>query len=114
MSTVAPTTEVMPSTATGPAPADTDVGQALALRTDSPAWDPSFDALISVVTNRLHSEVSRRGYSSALRQFLGWHRAQGAGLLSRALCPALSRHARGKGARAVTHQPASKRHRRRG
>lgn len=30
-------------------------------------------ALISVVTTRLHSDVSRRGYRATLRQFLAWH-----------------------------------------
>jgi len=48
-------------------------------------WISAVDAPISIVTNRPHSDVSRRGYCSALRQFLGWHRDQGGGPLSRAL-----------------------------
>jgi integrase len=31
----------------------------------------------------LHSDVSRRGYRTALRQFLGWHLAEGGGALGR-------------------------------
>jgi integrase len=57
----------------------------IAAAVEGPDWLSAADALISVVTNRLHSNVSRRGYRSALRQFLGWHRAQGGGRLSRAL-----------------------------
>src|SRR5207244_5632269 len=58
---------------------------ALAPCLDGPDWLTAADALISVVTNRLHSPVSRRGYRTALRQFLAWHVAQGGGPLSRAL-----------------------------
>lgn len=58
---------------------------ALAPRLDSPDWPAVADVLISVVTNRLHSAVSRRGYRTALRQFLAWHVAQGGGPLSRTL-----------------------------
>jgi integrase len=59
----------------------------LALRLDAPDWTSAADALIAIVTNRLHSEVSRRGYRSALRQFLVWHLSQteGGGPLNRAL-----------------------------
>lgn len=57
----------------------------LAPRLDGMDWPA--DALIEVVTNRLHSDVSRRGYRTALRQFLAWHfsQTQGGGALSRAL-----------------------------
>jgi integrase len=48
-------------------------------------WPSAADALISVATNRLHADASRRGYRTALRQFLAWHAAQGGGRLSRAL-----------------------------
>jgi integrase/recombinase XerD len=58
---------------------------ALAPRLDGSDWPAAADALISVVTNRLHSDVSRRGYRTALRQFLAWHIGQGGGPLSRAL-----------------------------
>jgi integrase/recombinase XerD len=62
---------------------------ALAPRLDSSDWPAAADALIAVVTNRLHSDVSRRGYRSALRQFLAWHlsqtQADGPLALSRAL-----------------------------
>jgi integrase len=57
----------------------------LAARIDGTDWAAAADALISVVTNRLHSGVSRRGYRTALCQFLTWHTAQGGGGLSRAL-----------------------------
>ena len=43
-------------------------------RLDGADWPSAADALIAVVTNRLHSDVSRRGYRTALRQFLAWHR----------------------------------------
>jgi integrase len=56
---------------------------ALVPRLDGPDWASAADALISVVTNRLHSDVSRRGYRTALRQFLAWHLAQGGGPLTR-------------------------------
>jgi integrase len=46
---------------------------------------PAAEALIELVTNRLHSPVSRRGYRSALRQFLAWHLLEGGGPLSRAV-----------------------------
>jgi integrase len=46
---------------------------------------PAAEALIELVTNRLHSAVSRRGYRTALRQFLAWHVLEGGGPLSRAL-----------------------------
>ena len=49
---------------------------AVAPRLDRSDWPSRADTLISVVTNRLHSDVSRRGYRSALRQFLAWHLAQ--------------------------------------
>ena len=65
--------------------ATTESLSALAPRLDSADWPSAADALISVVTNRLHAETSRRGYRTALRQFLVWHRSQGGGLLSRAL-----------------------------
>src|SRR5262249_51462001 len=67
-------------------PADQS-GRPLLARTSCPDWSAAADALISVVTNRLHSDVSRRGYRSALRQFLAWHVAQtqGGGPLSRPL-----------------------------
>jgi integrase len=58
---------------------------ALAARIEPQDWPAAADALIAVVTDRLHSEVSRRGYRVALRQFLTWHVAQGGGPLSRAL-----------------------------
>ena len=60
---------------------------AVALRLDGADWPSAADALITVVTNRLHSDVSRRGYRTALRQFLTWHlsQTQGGGPLSRAL-----------------------------
>ena len=74
-----------------PTRADIDNGVALAPRLDDPDWPSAADTLISVVTNRLHSDVSRRGYRSALRQFLTWHLSQtqthpqGGGPLTRAL-----------------------------
>jgi len=46
-------------------------------------WTSAADALIAIVTNRVHSDVSRRGYRAALRQFLAWHNSQGGGPLSR-------------------------------
>jgi integrase len=53
---------------------------------DAPDWTSAADALIAIVTNRLHSEVSRRGYRTALRQFLAWHLSQAeGGPLNRAL-----------------------------
>jgi site-specific recombinase XerD len=55
----------------------------LAPRSADHGWTSAADALIAVVTNRLHSDVPRRGYRSALRQFLAWHLAQGGGPLSR-------------------------------
>jgi integrase len=58
---------------------------ALVRRLDAADWLNSADALIAVVTNRLHSDVSRRGYRTALRQFLAWHTTQGGGPLSRPL-----------------------------
>lgn len=59
---------------------------AVAVRLDGADWPTAADALIAVVTNRLHSDVSRRGYRTALRQFLAWHLSQGGGgPLSRAL-----------------------------
>jgi integrase len=58
---------------------------ALVRRLDAADWLSSADALIAVVTNRLHSDVSRRGYRTALRQFLAWHASQGGGPLSRPL-----------------------------
>ena len=66
----------------------TAAGETLAVpapRLDGADWPAAADALIAVVTNRLHSDVSRRGYRTALRQFLAWHVAQGRGPLSRAL-----------------------------
>src|ERR1700737_2591314 len=57
----------------------------VAPRLDGADWPSAADALISVVTNRLHSDVSRRGYRTALRQFLAWHVSVGGGPLSRAL-----------------------------
>src|SRR5579859_2414795 len=56
---------------------------AVEVRPDGADWPSAADALISVVTNRLHSDVSRRGYRTALRQFLAWHVSQGGGRLSR-------------------------------
>jgi integrase len=44
-----------------------------------PDWSAVADALIAVVTNRLHSDASRRGYRTALRQFLAWHLSQSPG-----------------------------------
>jgi integrase/recombinase XerD len=66
---------------------DSAVFDALAvpLRLDGADWPHAADALISVVTNRLHSDVSRRGYRTALRQFLAWHVSVGGGALSRTL-----------------------------
>jgi len=55
--------------------------RAAALMTENRAWSrrsPSSPP-------RLHSDVSRRGYRTALRQFLAWHVAEGDGPLSRAL-----------------------------
>jgi hypothetical protein len=47
----------------------------LGVRRDaSEPWPHAADALVDVVTNRLHSDVSRRGYRTALRQLLAWHR----------------------------------------
>src|ERR1700730_8009948 len=60
---------------------------AVAPRLDGADWPSAADALISVVTNRLHSGVSRRGYRTALRQFLAWHVSQGGGRLSRVVVP---------------------------
>jgi integrase len=60
------------------------VVSALPARLDGPNWAAA-DALVAVVTNRLHSDVSRRGYRTALRQFLAWHLEQGGGPLSRPL-----------------------------
>jgi integrase/recombinase XerD len=58
----------------------------VAPRLDGADWPLATDALIAIVTNRLHSDVSRRGYRTALRQFLTWHRSQERGAtLSRAL-----------------------------
>ena len=54
-------------------------------RLDAPDSIAAADARIAIVTNRLHSEASRRGYRPGLRQFLGWHRAQGGGPLGCAL-----------------------------
>ena len=62
-----------------------DAVAAIAPRLDGPDWPSAADALISVVTNRLHSDVSRRGYRTALRQFLAWHLSQGGGPLNRPL-----------------------------
>ena len=71
---------------------DVAAGEALGLlgpQRARPDWTSAGDALIAVITNRLHSDVSRRGYRSALRQFLAWHLSQaqdgGAVALSRAL-----------------------------
>jgi integrase/recombinase XerD len=58
---------------------------AVAVRLDGAGWPSAADALINVVTNRLHSDVSRRGYRTAMRQFLAWHTSAGGGPLSRAL-----------------------------
>src|SRR5437868_2187260 len=52
---------------------------------DATNWAAAADPLISVVTNRLHSDVSRRGYRTALREFLAWYNSRGGGPLSRAL-----------------------------
>jgi integrase/recombinase XerD len=62
-----------------------DAFSALARPFDAQDWPHAADALISVVTNRLHSDVSRRGYRTALRQFLAWHTSQGGGAFSRTL-----------------------------
>ncbi|MDQ6670611.1 MAG: tyrosine-type recombinase/integrase [Chloroflexota bacterium] len=58
---------------------------AVAPRLDGADWPQAADALIAVVTNRLHSDVSRRGYRTALRQFLTWQLSQSAGPFSRVL-----------------------------
>ena len=54
---------------------DSDVFE-LAVPPNGATWPLAADALIAVVTNRLHSDVSRRGYRAALRQFLAWHLSQ--------------------------------------
>ena len=82
----------------------------LALRLDGGDWASAADALISVVTNRLHSDVSRRGYRTVLRQFLAWHVAHGGVPTSPSAGPALPRRARRAEARAVDDQPAPERH----
>jgi integrase/recombinase XerD len=66
-------------------PGEPRAAVALASRLDDADWPAAADALISVVTNRLQAETSRRGYRTALRQFLAWHRAAGGGALSRTL-----------------------------
>jgi hypothetical protein len=58
----------------------TELGQggalaAAPLHRERADWPSAADALIAVVTNRLHSDVSRRGYRTALRLFLAWHTA---------------------------------------
>jgi integrase/recombinase XerD len=63
----------------------TDAALGLSVRLDGPDWAQAAEMLISLVTNRLHSPVSRRGYRTALHQFLAWHASQGGGTLSRPL-----------------------------
>src|SRR5688572_28163152 len=57
----------------------------LAVRLDGADWPAAADALIAVVCDRLQAETSRRGYRTALRQFLAWHLSSGGGPLSRAV-----------------------------
>jgi hypothetical protein len=64
----------------------TDAASAPPATLETPsALPPAAEALIELVTNRLHSAVSRRGYRTALRQFLAWHTLEGGGPLSRSL-----------------------------
>src|SRR4051812_49037619 len=56
-----------------------------AVRLDAAGWPAAADLLISVVCDRLQANTSRRGYHTALRQFLAWHVTHGGGPLSRAV-----------------------------